>query len=391
MLAEQRENIIASKKYASLYQKWDLYIPFIERGLQLACHGGIVAMIVPFPLTNQTYAKKLRELIVVNHELIELCDLNGTKIFQNATVSNCIPFIRKSVTNTSMVSISHIDETRTIKQTVLKTLEELVPDNKTLIWNLDEVRQHPNRHQGMIVLGDLCYISTGMVLNADEKTAKGEFRKEDLISLTFDEVHCRKYIEAKDIVKYAVKRVRYLEYNTERCPNKLRRPTFKELYDANKLMFNRLGTLKVYYDNERLLTSDSMFCAIPWYSLSGINNKSITSSIKKFSHRNREEMEVLSRQIDLKYLLGVMNSKYADVLLTNQRGGDYHIYPEHLRNIPIPHASSKEQQSISQIVDRILAAKNVNADSSDLEHELDQIVYILYGLSDEEIKTVEGN
>ena len=51
----------------------------------------------------------------------------------------------------------------------------------------------------MNVLGDFCYISVGMVLNADEKTAKGEFVKEDLISLIKDEIHCREYIEAKDI------------------------------------------------------------------------------------------------------------------------------------------------------------------------------------------------
>ncbi|SUB97327.1 hypothetical protein [Prevotella nigrescens] len=91
--------------------------------------------------------------------------------------------------------------------------------------------------------GDFCYISVGMVVNADEKKAKGEFRKDDLISETYDEIHSRKYIEAKDIDKYRVKRVRYLEWNTERCPDKLRRPTFRELYNRPKLLINRLGFL----------------------------------------------------------------------------------------------------------------------------------------------------
>jgi hypothetical protein len=31
------------------------------------------------------------------------------------------------------------------------------------------------------LLGDICFISVGMVLNADEKKAKSEFRKDDLI------------------------------------------------------------------------------------------------------------------------------------------------------------------------------------------------------------------
>ena len=194
ILTQQRENIITSKKYESLYQKWDLYIPFIELGLQLASKKGIVTMIVPYPLTNQTYGKKLRELIVSRHELFELCDLNGTKIFDNATVSNCIPFIRKSSSPTTETIISHIHENKTIQQTFKKDVDTLVPDKKTAVWNVEEITPETDRHSDLHVLGDYCYISVGMVLNADEKTAKGEFKKEDLISLTQDDTHCRKYI-----------------------------------------------------------------------------------------------------------------------------------------------------------------------------------------------------
>ena len=51
-----------------------------------------------------------------------------------------------------------------------------------------------------------------------------------------------------------------------------------------------------------------------------------------------------------------------------------------------------EQNNISKIVDRILAAKkkDPNADTSSLESEIDQLVYKLYGLTDEEIAIVEG-
>jgi len=45
-----------------------------------------------------------------------------------------------------------------------------------------------------------------------------------------------------------------------------------------------------------------------------------------------------------------------------------------------------------KLVERILAAKRANpqADTSALEKEIDQLVYQLYGLSQEEIKIVEG-
>lgn len=218
-----------------------------------------------------------------------------------------------------------------------------------------------------------------MVLNADETTAKGEFRKDDLISESYDDIHSRKYIEAKDIDKFQVKRVRYLEWNTERCPDKLRRPTFRELYDCPKLLINRLGILKVYLDiDTHYLHSDSMFCAVLWSDLKEVNNKSITSSIKKFCKHSRTDMESLSKKVDLYYLLGILNSSMADQLLADQRGGDYHIYPEHIRNLPIPVPEKNVQESIGNITKEILRRRETNSDYSELEVQLNRLVAALY-------------
>ena len=104
-------------------------------------------------------------------------------------------------------------------------------------------------------------------------------------------------------------------------------------------------------------------------------------------------MELLSETMDLRYLLGILNSKYASVLLSNLRGGDYHIYPEHLRNLPIPKHSRNRQQHLISLVDKILSAKNKNPspDISELEKQIDDHVYKLYGLTDEEIKIIKEN
>ncbi len=236
----------------------------------------------------------------------------------------------------------------------------------------------------MLVLGDYCYISKGMVLNSDEKISEGKFIKDDLISDNYDAIHCKKYIEAKDITKYKVKRIRYLEYNTDRCPDKLSRPTFKELYEKPKLMFNRLGNLMVIVDKEvNFLHSDSMYSAVLWKDLEGIDNKSISSSIKRYSNSPRKDMVEYSQSIDLRYLLGVLNSKYASVLLTNIRGGDYHIYPEHIRNLPIPQISEEDQAPFIDLVDIILAKKEKGEDTTIEENKIDRMVYELYGLTEE--------
>ena len=398
-LAEQREKIIKSNKYKSLYQKWDLYIPFIELGLNLNCQNGITTMIVPFPLTNQLYAKVLRDMIVKENNMFELVDLNGTKIFDNATVSNCIPFIKKSVPK-EKTWISHINENLEIRKSFEQPFSALVQDEKTQVWNVTQEKREANKYSDFHVLGDFCYISKGMVLNSDENSKEEKFKKIDLITEIQDTIHCRKFVEGKDCEKYITNRIRYLEYDTERVPNKISRPTFRELYITPKLMFNRLGKLQVFLDEDGdFTTSDAMFVCLTWKSLKGVENKSISSSIKKHSKYSRSKMEKLSETVDLKYLLGIMNSKYASVLLTNLRGGDYHIYPEHIRNIPIPVATPAQQQQIIVLVDKILAAKkdcrikhendSELADTSTLEMQIDALVYKLYGLTDEEIKIIE--
>lgn len=388
-MKKQREALVHRREYQSLYQKWDIYVPFVELGLKLGRENAICAMIVPFPLTNQIYAKQLRRMIVEN-DLFELANLNGTKVFDEATVSNCIPFVKKSAA-TGKTWISKIDDNMKISRAFSQLYSDLIQDTDTFIWNVTEEKRETNRHADMHVLGDFCYISYGLRPNSDEKTAKGEFKKEDLISEVQDNIPRRKYIEAKDIEKYKINRVRYLEYGTYRSPAKLTRPTFNELYEPNKLMFNVLGELTGTIDKDKLVHNHSLIACVLWKDLHGIENQSIISSIKKFSTMTRVDMEKLSETVDLRYLLGIMNSKYASVLLTNLRGGDYHIYPEHIRNIPIPKAVPKQQKPIIDLVDKILAAKAAdhNADTSADEHKIDLLVYHLYGLTFDEAKVID--
>ena len=126
------------------------------------------------------------------------------------------------------------------------------------------------------------------------------------------------------------------------------------------------------------LHSDSMFSAVLWKDLKGVNNKSISSSIKKFCKYTRPEMEALSSEVDVLYLLGVLNSSMAGQLLADQRGGDFHIYPEHIRNLPIPIATSKQQEEIARLVRVIMEKIHGGQDSETEQQKVNQIVSALY-------------
>lgn len=393
ILARQRERIVKCKKYETLNEKWDLYIPFVELGLKLLAPNGVFSMIVPYPLTNQKYGKKLRKYICEKKRMAEIADVSEVKVFDSATVSNCIPFVINTTPDDD-IRISHADKQLNIKVDYHKSTAEIIQDDKNYVWNLTEDTRTGNRFPNLHVLGDFCFISYGLRPNSDEKTAKGEFKKDDLICDFIDTIPRRKYIEAKDIDKYCINRVRYLEYGTSRSPSRLVRPTFPEWYNIPKIFCNRLGKLCAAYDFEnKYLHNDSIIGVGLWKDLHHVTNKSITSSIKKFcNNKHRYDLEALSSQVSLYYLLGILNSKMASVLLADQRGGDYHIYPEHIRNIPIPIASDELQEKIGNYAKQILdaKAKSPSESTSALESEIDRLVYQLYGLTDEEIRIVEG-
>jgi len=97
----------------------------------------------------------------------------------------------------------------------------------------------------------------------------------------------------------------------------------------------------------------------------------------------------------MKFLTGVLNSRLIAYWLRHKgkmQGENYQLDKEPLLNIPLPPPESCDQKPIIALVDQILAAKktDLNADTSALESEIDQLVYKLYGLTDDEIAIVEG-
>ncbi len=398
----QREYFLSSGHYKTLHKLWDLYILFIEKSLSILKTGGMYSSIIPYPFTNQSYARLSREMILQHYNLLEIVDLKGTKVFQNATVTNCIPIVRKEKDN-GTVAISHIDEEMNIKVSFEKPITELVIDEKSGIWNLEKESKDAKRHNNLCILGDFCFVSQGLIPNSDEIRAKGEFKKDDLISRVQDETHPRKYIEAKDYSRYSINRIRFIEYGTKRSPAKWHRLRFIEWYEIPKIFVNRLGKLNATLDiNNKFMHNDSIIGLALWKDLISVENKSISGSIKKYSRLPREEMEELSEKVNLYYILAILNSKYASHLLSIQRGGALSIYPEHIRNLPIPIAPPSDIQALSDYAKQELALHarlkeaRTPQDESTIENaikaldaQIDRLVYKIYGLTEEEIAQIK--
>jgi len=103
-------------------------------------------------------------------------------------------------------------------------------------------------------------------------------------------------------------------------------------------------------------------------------------------------------KISLKYLLAILNSKllsfYAlekKIIITgDKKQPQMMIKP--FKTLPIATLPAKDQKPFVAIVDKILSAKenNPKADTSELEKQIDEMVYELYELTEEQIKIVEG-
>lgn len=94
-----------------------------------------------------------------------------------------------------------------------------------------------------------------------------------------------------------------------------------------------------------------------------------------------------------KGLLGYLNSKvflfYFQSVSNSIRGGYLRFFTDYIKDSPVP----SQLEIIEPLVEKVIETKkqNPSADTTDLENQIDQLVYKLYELTEEEIKIIENN
>ncbi|MCG2754198.1 MAG: Eco57I restriction-modification methylase domain-containing protein [Desulfobacteraceae bacterium] len=397
-ISKQRKLILASKYYDTLWEKWDLMVPFFERGLKILRHGGGLIYISSDAITTSKYALKLQDWIIKNHfvkcidyfENIKVFDAGVTPVvimLQNSTKSKTtLKKIRtNSFENINIIEIDNEDNDHLRQKIFKKSFSELF---------------YPNIQTER--LGDICYISYGLRPNSDERYWQGEFSKKDVISDSKNGKYCKEYIEGKNIKAYQIEKIQYLEWGTDRVPEKLVRPTFPALYIGDKILRGRVT--KGTFDNTGIVCNDSIIVFKRFIDLQNVNERSISVSISKNNiegkggnksslvEYRRAELEEISKNYSLKYILAIINSEYAMAFLNNFRRHRMknYFYPDDFRNFPIPKIIKSDQEPFIRLADNILAIKKTNssADTTALETEIDARVAHLYNLTEEEYSLI---
>lgn len=363
---DYRAALLKSGIYKTLYEKWDLYLPFLERAHQLLRKGGRMVFIISDSYNSAKYANKSHELFFKNSSIERIDFCTDIPLFE-AGISNTIVHFAKASPDTAHqpTRVRRWGESRDDferNSEVLATAPQL--ELGIALFRGDGARTE--QIKGFILLWNLCYISYGLRANADDRYWQGEFTTDDCLSPNEDRTHLKPFVQGKDLVKWRSRRVWYLEWGTARAPKKFSRPTFPALHEAKvKLlaMKNSGAEPKCVYDDNQTFFDSTVIGFVPWYYLKGVRNKSIQKTVKyrnELKHNeisppvSRENLEELSRQFIPKYLLAVINSTFAREWLTKERRHKISVYPDDWKELPVAPATLQEQSEIVALVDKIL-------------------------------------
>jgi hypothetical protein len=247
-------------------------------------------------------------------------------------------------------------------------------------------------------VGNLCYVITGAVMH-NPKTGES---KERLIHTLFRS-ELKPYIEAKEISRYVPPiSKRFMEYRS----TEMHRPKFPELFENNKIMVQMVAGdngLIATYDDQNLYTDHSLHLCVLKSSLFGVKRSQIKIT---------EDDAHFARPYDPKLLLAHINSHLGDFYFRRKLEGGLNIYPETVRQLPVRRidfenpAEKSAHDQIVKLVEKMLAlqkerlavrpeedldrVRNLEKQIAQVDAEIDQRVYALYGLTEEEIRIVEG-
>jgi hypothetical protein len=406
-----RTTLATSRIYATLYEKWDYYIPFLERAWQLLRDDGSMVFIISDSYNLAKYATKSHRFFA-SHSVIDRVDFCSDIPLFNAAIKNTIVHFRKRSPNTSTIA-HRVRRWGASPDDFTVNHEDLPPAAQ--IEDADQIFRIGKRTdfqvQGDVErLGDICYISYGLRANADERYWKGEFVTADVVSDARDRRHPKRFAEGKDLVRWLVKRVRYLEWGTERAPHRFARPTFIELHEASEKLIALVvstGSPPVAFDDLQVFTTHTACVFVVWHLLRGVRNRSIRktakyrdemSTVERKVRKARDDLETLSRRFSTKYVAAVLNSRFAAHWLAAQARSKNHLYPDDWKAMPIRVATSAEQAVIAGLVDEAIRLSDTKLNGSSrtaaelriVEEKINARVAQLYGLRADEFSLPIG-
>jgi hypothetical protein len=332
------DKTVYNKVYCTAYKKYDLYVLFFEKGLELLKQSGGINLITSNKYFSQPYGLKLRELFL-KYRILELVNFRFN-VF-SATVDTAITHIQKKST-LSWIEILDINDKKSFEKFINNVRVKLdldfirkLPDNLfrievsekdiTLLKTLDEKS---------INFSTVCYVNYGCRL----VSKKGHKKKKDYIFLENDNGKYKPFVEGSDIRKYKIISNRFVDYR----PDEHYLSLFPELFDNKKLTSKDVvgkDGISVAFDQFGYYNDHTTINAVRWCDLKEVNYSGINREITS-------EKIKLSEKYSYYELLGYINSEISNYYFNKLYNIDLHFYPGTFQKMIIPKTSSKELKII---------------------------------------------
>lgn len=373
----EREYLVSN---LSKVPDFEIYYWFINKGHHLLKQKGVISYIIPNTILFNVFAQSYRLSLFDNWALDEILDCTNFNIFEDATVRNIIfqftkPASKKNTLgykNTSgIASFGHLVSQKGI--TIPKETAESNIQNWGLIFKLDKdtlniIEKIKNTES---TLKDFFpETSQGLIAYDKYQGQSSEIIKSRAFHhFSNPENKFKRWLYGEDITRYSV------EWNE------------KEFIDYCEGIANPRDPK--YFKGKRLLIRE-------------ITNPRIFAAITSEELYNDPAIIIVKENPDafpLLCLLAIFNSKLATFYHFNSspkatKGAFPKILVYDVKNFPLPKQIDKTtQEKIESLVDQILIMKSQSksAETSDLENQIDQLVYKLYDLTDEEIAIIENS
>ena len=432
-----KESVIYfNNKYeTAIYGNYDLYVLFVEKGINLLKENGLLGFILPNKFFNTDYGIGLRKLISNKNYLKAIVDFEQNQVFENATTYCCLLFLinLKNLNFAYLKAIPGTSSINIVKENLIKN--DLIGSSPWNFYNNEDksiIKKLENNTSRLINLP--CEISRGSSTGNDnifvfERNKDGELVNGQNEIVSIEEDILKIPIYATDFNRYNFKsrfnfRILF-PYNIESGKSYLiEEEILKKNYPkAYKYLFSKKSELAKRKQNNtwygysaarNLFLHSKADILIPLLANKGLftilpENKNIYTLMAGGGF----SISIKNNNFDKKYILGVLNSSllfwYLKKLSNLFRGGWITCTKQYFSQLPIKQIRLYNKQDISlqdDIVKNVDLLLKLNSEKQTVklqskieqiqsridycEDKIDQAVYELYGLSEEEIKVVEG-
>ncbi|EAI9530104.1 class I SAM-dependent DNA methyltransferase, partial [Campylobacter jejuni] len=405
-----------TKKLRTYQGKMDIWYHFVGRGFDILKNNGYLAFIATNNWVTNSGAKKLRNIVLEESQILSLVDFSSFMVFDSASIQTMIMQFQKiKPPKNYEFHFAKITTQTPIYEDVINLLKNEKTQNneilsinltpkkfidKTLNFTKSDYEELFNKIQkyGKFYLEE-SEVAQGIVPAIDEAFVikdKNVFSKNE-------QCFIKEYYTGLSGKFYSSFTDKYLIYlsnknysgNLDDLPNlKQHFQKYKEILKESKIKYKTPNKPYFYLHRER---EEKFFKKGEEKIISQVR---CIEPIFVYSNENfygsRALFFIQTCRINLKYLTGVLNSKLIAFWLKHKgkiQGNLFKIDKEPLLNIPVVNINSKNEKlanKLISLVDEILKVKeqDKNANTQELENKINSLVYKLYNLTEEEIKII---